>query len=279
MSSRIYLYKITFEEVPHYYYGIHKEKKFNEYYMGSPVTHRWYWIFYTPKKQILQFFTSKKEANIIENRIIKFCINDPLCLNENCGGIISTKMCKKGAQILVENKLGIHGRSKEQIKLDGDKGRETQKKLKIGIYSMSIEERKKIGKKVGDRNVETGHIQNLGRLNGKLNKENNLGIFSMSEKERKDASSKGGKISGNNAIKNKTGIHSFTKEERITISKRGGDKNVETGHIQNLGKRTSKILNNRKWKCLETGYITTAGPLTVYQRARGIDTKLRIPID
>jgi hypothetical protein len=50
MQSRIYTYKITFEEVPYYYWGSHKEKRYNEYYMGSPVTHKWCWDFYTPKK-------------------------------------------------------------------------------------------------------------------------------------------------------------------------------------------------------------------------------------
>ena len=51
-SPRIYLYKITFEEVSYYYYGVHKEKRYNEYYMGTPVTHKWVWDFYTPKKHI-----------------------------------------------------------------------------------------------------------------------------------------------------------------------------------------------------------------------------------
>ena len=55
-SPRIYLYKITFEEVPYYYYGVHREKKYNEKYWGSPKTNKWCWKLYTPKKQILQLF-------------------------------------------------------------------------------------------------------------------------------------------------------------------------------------------------------------------------------
>ena len=35
MQPRIYTYKITFEEVPYYYYGSKKEKYFNEEYWGS----------------------------------------------------------------------------------------------------------------------------------------------------------------------------------------------------------------------------------------------------
>jgi len=95
-SPRIYIYKITFEEVPYYYYGSKKEKYYNQEYWGSPVTHKWMWKFYTPKKQILQLFDTREEANAIENRIIKHFINEPYCLNENCGGIVSLSSCIKG---------------------------------------------------------------------------------------------------------------------------------------------------------------------------------------
>lgn len=36
--------------------------------------------------------------------------------------------------------------------------------------------------------------------------------------------------------------------------------------------------NSQKWKCTITGHITTPGPLTVYQRAKNIDTSNRIKI-
>lgn len=39
--------------------------------------------------------------------------------------------------------------------------------------------------------------------------------------------------------------------------------------------RALATTNGRKFKCLVTGFISTAGPLTLYQRARGIDTSLR----
>ena len=279
MQPRIYTYKITFEEVPYYYYGSHKEQRYNEYYMGSPVTHKWCWDFYTPKKQILEIFDTRKESNAIENRLIKPFLNDPNCLNENCGGIISSDMCKKGVETQRKNKLGLFSRSKEQIKIDSKKGRETQKRLEIGFYGLSPEIRTKNGKKLGQRNVETGHIQKLGKEYGKLCYENKLGFFGMDENKRKQASSKGGKISGNNAYKNKTGIHALTKQERQVIGKKTGEKNIQTGHIQNLGRNQSKLLNSKLWKCLVTGHITTSGPLTNYQRSRGIDIGLRVQVD
>jgi hypothetical protein len=212
--------------------------------MGSPVTHKWCWNFYIPKKQILEYFDTREEANILENRLIKPFLNDPYCLNENCGGIVSTEMCKKGAKTQVENKLGIHSKTREQIIKDGNKGRETQKKLGIGIYGLSPEIRKENGKRLGQRNVETGHIQKLGKEYGKLCSENGLGLFGMDEGKRNEARSRGGKISGNNAYKNKTGIHAFTKEEKQEIGRKSGRKNVETGHIKNLGETYSKLIND-----------------------------------
>ena len=98
-SPRIYIYKITFEEVLYYYYGVHKEKTFNDYYMGSPVTHKWVWDFYTPKKQILEVFPYTDEgwleAQKVETRLIKpFYNTDKWCLNENVGGSISLKISR-----------------------------------------------------------------------------------------------------------------------------------------------------------------------------------------
>lgn len=100
MQPRIYTYKITFEEIPHWYWGVHKEKRYNDGYMGSPVTHKWMWEFYTPKIQILEFFPHTdegwKEASEIEVRLIKPDLNNPLCLNENCGSRPSLQSCRNG---------------------------------------------------------------------------------------------------------------------------------------------------------------------------------------
>ena len=261
MKPRIYTYKITFEEVPYYYYGSHKEQKYNEYYMGSPVTNKWCWDFYTPRKQILEYFNTREEANIIENKLIKPVLNDPNCLNENCGGIISSDMCKKGIKTQIKNKIGLHSRTKEKIIEDGNKGRETQKRLKLGFYGLPEKIRKENGKNLGKRNIETGHIQKLGKEYGRLCYENNKGIFGMSEEEKNIARSKGGKTSGSIAYKNKTGIHSLTKEDKKTIGKKGG-----------------LASSSQKWRCLITGYISTAPGLASYQRKRNIDTSLKVRV-
>jgi hypothetical protein len=214
-SPRIYTYKITFEEVPYYYYGVHKEKRYNEYYMGTPVTHKWCWELYTPKKQILELFDYTDEgwleAQEVEKRLIIPVLNDNWCLNENVGGFFSLKSCSKsgkmGAEKIKELGVGIHSLTQEQTIENAKKGGIITKELKLGVHSRSNEQMSKDGKKGGCKAYELG-----------------LGIFSL------------------------------TEEQRIEITKK---------------------TNSQKWECLETGYITTAGPLTLYQKSKGIDTSKR----
>ncbi len=100
MQPRIYTYKVTFEEIPHWYWGVHKEKRYNDGYMGSPVTHKWMWEFYTPKIQILEFFPYTdegwEEAHLIEDRLIRPDLNNSLCLNEGCGARVSREASRRG---------------------------------------------------------------------------------------------------------------------------------------------------------------------------------------
>ena len=112
-SLRIYIYKITFEEVPYYYYGVHKEKRYNEEYWGSPKTNKWCWELYTPKKQILEVFEYSNngwiQATDIETELIKpFYNNDIWCLNDNCGEIFHWKLAaetgKRGPEKIKDKK-------------------------------------------------------------------------------------------------------------------------------------------------------------------------------
>jgi hypothetical protein len=45
--------------------------------------------------------------------------------------------------------------------------------------------------------------------------------------------------------------------------------------LSNRGKNMAKKVNSRRVRCLVTGKISTPGPLTRYQTARGIDPSLR----
>lgn len=167
---RIYTYKITFEEVPYYYYGWHKEKRFNEEYLGSPVTHKWCWEFYTPKKQILEVFEYSDEgcltAQEVEKSIIKEFMNtDSWCLNANYGGLISREAMIKGGKMggkkAYELGVGVHGLSKDERVENGKKygkmgGKISGKisgikayELGIGIHAQTPEQKSKFGKMGG----------------------------------------------------------------------------------------------------------------------------------
>jgi hypothetical protein len=279
-SPRIYVYKITFEEVSYYYYGVHKEKNFNEYYMGSPKTHKNFWELYTPIKQIIKEFPFTDqgwvEANYYEDSLIEPVYNiDPLCLNESCGAVISLDVVRKTGQKCYELGIGIHGRTKEQMTEDAKKSGQKTYELGIGIHKLTKEQRsensKKGGKLGGKRNVETGHIQNLGRIIGQRNIETGH-IQNL------------GKIYGTLHKELGIGIFGRTEEQIIEDAKNGAKKAKELGvgvfgltkdQLSNQGKKT----NSQRWMCIETGYISNPGGLSKYQRAKGIDTSKRKRIE
>jgi hypothetical protein len=241
-SPRIYVYKITFEEVLYYYYGAHKEKKFDEIYFGTPVTHRWCWELYTPKKQILEIFDYSdegwKEAQRVEKRLIKpFYNTDKWCLNENCGGIISLDMCKKGLDTQKKNKVGLFGLTKKQKSEIGRKSALQNYQNGIGLAAISQEKRSETSKKTVEKN-----------------RQNKIGIFGLT----KEQMSENGRKNGLKRKENKTGFFKMSLEEKREVCKK---------------------TNSQKWKCLETGYITTPGPLTIYQKSKGIDITKRIRIE
>lgn len=155
--------------------------------MGSPVTHSWMWDFYTPKVEILQFFESWEDAQQIEERVIKKFLNNPLCLNEHCGGKISLAQRRKGGLTSASRnrreKTGLHGMTKDELSLAAKKARAN----------------------------------------------------TTSEQYRE------------NSLK-------LSLEERV---------------------RRGKITTSQRWRCLKTGYVTTAPALSNYQKKRNIDTSFR----
>jgi hypothetical protein len=186
-SPRIYTYKITFEEVPYYYYGSKKEKQYNQEYWGSPKTNKWCWELYTPKKQILELFEFSddgyEECRKVEDRLIKPVLNDPWCLNERCGGNFSIKhqqeAGKKGGLSHKQNGTGFFKLTKEErselSKECGKKGGKISKELGKGIHGRTKEQMTEDGKRggvIGGKNAssqkwictETGFITNSGCL-------------------------------------------------------------------------------------------------------------------
>jgi hypothetical protein len=125
MEPRIYVYKITFEEIPDWYWGVHKEKKRGEAYLGSPVTHSWKWEFYTPQVQVLQEFPYTDEgwasACSLEKRLIIPDLNNPLCLNERVQGILSVASLRRGGKKSIEMGFGFASFDRETLQEFGKK--------------------------------------------------------------------------------------------------------------------------------------------------------------
>ena len=250
-SPRIYLYKISFEEVPYYYYGVHKEKKYNEYYMGSPVANKWCWEFYTPKKQILQLFeyndNGYKKAQEIEGRLIKpFFNTDKWCLNANCMGVFSLEQKSKAGKRAKELGVGIFELTLEQKRENSRKRGKIALELKIGIHNRTPEQRIEDGRKGGS-------------ISGKRNKELGIGVCGRSKEQRIEDGRKGGIIGGNKTKELGVGVCGRSKEQMIEDGRKGGSV-------------AAKIINAQRWECCITGYVSTAAGIVVYQRARGIDT-------
>lgn len=102
-----YVYKITFEEVPHFYIGVRSNPDpDNDPYLGSPKTHRSYWDIYTPKKQILWVFTSRDEACDVETALILQNWGNRYCLNASCARAIHPSVSVVNAKRLNSRKRG-----------------------------------------------------------------------------------------------------------------------------------------------------------------------------
>ena len=264
-SPRIYIYKITFDEVLYYYYGVKKEKKYNEYYMGSPITHKWMWDFYTPKKQILEIFDFTNEgwleAQEVEKRIIRPFLDNKWCLNENVGGIMSLEILRKNGKVLGE------AFGKRNGKINGNRAKE----LGLGIHGLTLEQLSENGKKNGKKSKELGigvhgrtkeQMDEDARKGGKKSKELGIGVHGRTKEQMTEDSGKGGKKSKELGI----GVHGRTKEQMTEDGKKGG-------------KIGGKNVASQKWICLETGHISTPAGLAIFQNKRGIDTSKRKRIE
>ena len=109
MKKRFYTYRVTFPGFKWYYYGYHRDN--GKPYFGSPVTHKWIWEFYDCEVQILEWFDTLEEALKAEYRLIRPFLSDPFCLNEHCGGFLSSEARRRGSvkaiQICIEHNRNL----------------------------------------------------------------------------------------------------------------------------------------------------------------------------
>ena len=161
---------------------------------------------------------------------------------------VSKEQAKKGDKTRKKLGLGLYALTEEQLNQRCKKSLETRKKLGLGIFGFTTEQRQENSK-------------NAGKYGGKKAKELGVGIHAFTAEQKSEV----GKKSGYKTKELGIGIHGLSKEERIENSK-------------NAGKLGGKVAGNQKWMCEETGFISNAGGLSKYQKARGIDTSKRVRI-
>ena len=173
-----YTYKVTFKDLPGYfYYGRRKDN--GKPYFGSPVAWKSIWDQFEPEIQILQRYSTFEEAERAEYSLIEHTWKDKYSLNENLGGYFSEEACRKG---------GIKNNGKLQSHPNTEKSRK-ENLLKMHAHPNTVEAIKKNlsvhrsehGKKNGKRNSKimtakvwkclvTGHVSNAGGLTAYQNK-------------------------------------------------------------------------------------------------------------
>jgi hypothetical protein len=113
-----YVYKITFEEVPHFYIGIRKCPPLiapqEDKYLGSPCTHRSYWKIYTPKKHIMHCYESQEEAYQVEHTLIIQNWKNKYSLNRGVAGAVHEEILSNNGKRVAQL---WHNRVEEDHKL------------------------------------------------------------------------------------------------------------------------------------------------------------------
>jgi len=219
-----YIYRVTFPGMPWYYYGVHTDN--GKPYYGSPTTHKWVWETYECEVTILFWYETRKEAEDAEKRVIMYCLNDPLCLNEACGGQPSDEARRRGGV------KGGENRPLEVKRANGKKSQEVHKSQGTGVYDPEHQ------KKAAQRSAEVYG-----------------GFRSLPSDERMSNS-----VRANEIQKEKgTGRYNSEHQRRIAQmpkSKEGTQKLIESGR-QNKGKtfwNNGKITTRAK-ECPGEGWV------------------------
>jgi hypothetical protein len=281
--------------VLYYYYTYYSYEEWGRGYIGSreckclPENDIGYFGSYTDKtfnptqKIILGTYKTREEAFAAEIILHEFydVANNPHFANRS--RLTTTKFCpskesaSKGGKLVKEQKLGIFSLSPEERKINcsdaGKKGGKITHELKVGVHSITLEERSKIGKK----SIEKQKKEKLGlfsltkeqqRENGKRNYELGIGLGSMSFEDRSNIGKKTYELG--------IGIHSLTTDQRRNNGKRNYENNIgfaklSKEDLSQNGKKGGKNTSSQRWQCTETGFVSTPSGLTKYQKNRNID--------
>ena len=251
------------------YIGKHSTKNIHDKYMGSFSDKS----FSPDTKIVLGVFRSPEaavKAEIQWQRVFEVAANPEFA---NRSYQTSDKFDTTGLKVPKEVREKISSSSKGRKKSEetrrkmseaqkGQKRRPLSEATKFKMsekrkgQKKSEEHRRKIAERLKGRTICQEQRDKL--------REANLGKKASPEtREKQSKSRKGKKLSPSHskAISQSLIGHPVSEKSRATA--------------REVAKEYFPETNTRKFRCLVTGKVTTAGPLTVYQRAREIDPSLR----
>jgi hypothetical protein len=264
LKLKHYTYKVTFPGMPWFYWGVHTDN--GKPYFGSPCTHKWIWDFYEFEVQILEWFVTREEAEKAEDRLIKWFWDDPNCLNEHYGSHFSQEGCRRGVQTQKEAGMGIFGEHQPWRAEASSKAVEKMKSEGTGLFDVEV---KRLGGiAAGKANVESGHIQGLGRVQGaKMRDSGALAKISRNRPEelkQRLGREMGKKYGSSNGKRNINKLRAAATTETCAQGGRTqGGINSKSGHMRRIQKTLFMDPDHP-----ELG-IHNAGNLVRKQKARG----------
>ena len=90
----------------------------------------------------------------------------------------------------------------------------------------------------------------------------------LGDRQKKSEGAKRGYLEKNEEGKSIRAVNNAVK---------GHEEKTEGGKSKRA-QRMVAVTNSQKWQCTITGKVSTSGPLTLWQKARGIDTSLRVRV-
>lgn len=240
-----YTYRIFCIPTREYYYGVryaqtcHPDEFWITYFTSSKTVHRLIEEYGTHAFifEIRRTFISQSAAIKWEHRVNQYTVKWDTYLNK-CAypafdlSVEERKLAgAKGAATVMKNKLGIHGRSKEEMHTHGKRMHMECK----GIHSLTKEERVENSRKAGLAGGKIGgnKARDLGvgihaltpdertliaEKSNKTNKQNKTGIYGISPEQRT--------LTGLKCRDEKFGFHSLTTARRVEIGKELFDKKL-----------------------------------------------------
>ena len=160
---RYYTYKVTFKDLPGYFYfGKHKDD--GKPYTGTPKTWKHLWDQFEPEVQVLCWYETWEEASRAEDSIIRETWDSHYSLNESVGPKVSLDRLREGGRRAVETlkkeKLGIFDPgNKEILRENGRNNSRRKMELGIGIFDPEVRESDTY-KDMLKRNAESSRIRN-----------------------------------------------------------------------------------------------------------------------